>query len=78
MHFTPTEYELLCLLAAHAGAVLTHEQLMYEIWGANDKRTVHLLRVNISNLRRKLDADPSYPRFISTEPSIGYRLRAES
>jgi two-component system, OmpR family, KDP operon response regulator KdpE len=78
IHLTPTEYELICLLAAQAGTVLTHDQLLHELWGAKNPHTVHLLRVNISNLRRKLEADPSGPSYIATEPGIGYRLRADS
>lgn len=74
IHLTPTEYQLLCLLAAQAGAVLTHEQLMLSIWGAKNAHTVHLLRVNISNLRRKLEREPSSPAYLVTEPGIGYRL----
>jgi two-component system, OmpR family, KDP operon response regulator KdpE len=77
IHLTPTEYELICLLTAQAGTVVTHEQLLHELWGAINPHTVHLLRVNISNLRRKLDAGPSGPRYITTEPGIGYRLRAD-
>lgn len=77
IHLTPTEYELLCLLAAQAGAVLPHEQLLQELWGAISAHTVHLLRVNISNLRRKLDADPTARRYITTEPGIGYRFRLD-
>jgi two-component system KDP operon response regulator KdpE len=77
IHLTPTEYELLCLLAAQAGAVLPHERILQELWGAANAHTVHLLRVNISNLRRKLDFEPTSPRYITTEPGIGYRLRAE-
>jgi two-component system KDP operon response regulator KdpE len=78
IHLTPTEYELLSLLVADVGKVVTHEQLLHTLWGANDPHTVHLLRVNISNLRRKLKAGPTSPRYITTEPSIGYRLRADS
>lgn len=77
LHLTPKEYELICLLAAHAGTVLTHERLSYALWGTSSSHTVHLLRVNISNLRRKLDAAPSGPPYIVTEPSLGYRLRAD-
>jgi two-component system KDP operon response regulator KdpE len=74
IHLTPTEYQLLCLLAEKAGAVLSHEQLMLSIWGVKNAHTVHLLRVNISNLRRKLERDPACPSYLATEPGIGYRL----
>jgi two-component system KDP operon response regulator KdpE len=75
---TPTEYDILRLLVQHAGKVLTHEQLIRSIWGnesAGDEEDSHLLRVNVSNLRRKLETDPSRPRYIVTEPGVGYRLK---
>jgi two-component system KDP operon response regulator KdpE len=75
---TPTEYDILRVLIQHAGKVLTHEQLIHSIWGnesVNDEENSHLLRVNISNLRRKLEIDPSRPRYIVTEPGVGYRLK---
>ena len=75
---TPTEYEILRLLVQHAGKVLTHQQLIHSIWGseaANDEEDSHLLRVNVSNLRHKLEADPSRPHYIVTEPGVGYRLK---
>jgi len=74
---TPTEYELLRVLAQHGGRVLTHHQLLRQVWGASYEPETHLLRVNISNLRRKLEADPSRPRHIITEPGVGYRLRQD-
>jgi len=75
---TPTEYDILRVLVQHAGKVMTHEQLIHSIWGiesVNDEENSHLLRVNISNLRRKLEIDPSRPRYIVTEPGVGYRLK---
>ena len=75
---TPTEYDILRVLVHHAGKVLTHQQLIHAIWGSqavDDEEDSHLLRVNVSNLRRKLEADPSRPRFIVTEPGVGYRLK---
>jgi two-component system, OmpR family, KDP operon response regulator KdpE len=75
---TPTEYDILRVLVQHAGKVLTHEQLIHSIWGSqavDDEEDAHLLRVNVSNLRHKLEADPSRPRYIVTEPGVGYRLR---
>jgi two-component system, OmpR family, KDP operon response regulator KdpE len=74
---TPTEYDILRLLVQHAGKVLTHAQLVKAIWGSesiNCEEDSHLLRVNVSNLRRKLETDPSRPRYIVTEPGVGYRL----
>jgi len=73
---TPTEYELLRILVVNAGKVLTHNQLLRQIWGVGYLADAHLLRVTISNLRRKIEPDPARPRFIITEPGVGYRLRA--
>lgn len=75
VQLTPTEYDLLRLLVTHAGRVLTHNQLLRKVWGTEHEAERHLLRVNISNLRRKLEPDPSRPRYIITEPGVGYRLR---
>jgi two-component system KDP operon response regulator KdpE len=72
---TPTEYDLLRLLVSHAGKVLTHSQILKHIWGLTYLEQPHVLRVNISNLRRKIEVDPSRPRHIITEPGVGYRLR---
>ncbi len=72
---TATEYDLLKLLASHAGAVRTHYQLIHELWGTTQYQdVVHLLRVTVSNLRRKLECDPGLGRHILTEPGVGYRL----
>jgi len=75
VQLTPTEYDLLRLLLTHAGKVMTHSQILKQIWGIAYLEQPHLLRVNISNLRRKIEADPSRPRHIITEPGVGYRLR---
>ena len=72
---TPTEYDLLKALVAHAGTVITHHQLLRQVWGIAYEQDAHLLQVNVSNLRRKLEPDPARPRFIQTEPGVGYRLR---
>jgi two-component system, OmpR family, KDP operon response regulator KdpE len=72
---TPTEYNILRTLVSHAGKVLTHQQLIKEVWGGNYEVNSHVLRVNVSNLRRKIDSDPSRPRHIVTEPGVGYRLK---
>ncbi len=74
---TPTEYDLLRVLVQHAGKVLTHHYLLRQVWGASYEPETHLLRVNISNLRRKLEPDPTRPHYLLTEPGVGYRLRAE-
>ncbi len=71
---TPTEYDILRLLVTHAGKVLTHGQILKQVWGIAYLEQPHVLRVNISNLRRKIEADPSRPRHIITEPGVGYRL----
>ena len=72
---TPIEYDLLKLLVSHAGKVMTHAQILKHIWGLTYLEQPHVLRVNISNLRRKIESDPSRPRHIITEPGVGYRLR---
>jgi two-component system KDP operon response regulator KdpE len=76
---TPIEYDLLSALVRHAGKVLTHRQIIREVWGGIDyDDALHLLRVNISNLRNKLEDDSARPSFIVTEPGVGYRLRSNS
>ncbi|MBU0965170.1 MAG: response regulator [Proteobacteria bacterium] len=77
IQLTPTEYDLLRLLAHHAGKVLTHRQILKQIWGPGYLEQPHVLRVNISNLRHKIEKDSSRPRYILTEPGVGYRLKAE-
>jgi two-component system KDP operon response regulator KdpE len=72
---TPTEYDILRFLVTHAGKVLTHGQILKQVWGMTNLEQPHVLRVNISNLRRKLEVDPSRPQHIITEPGVGYRLR---
>ena len=72
---TPTEYALLRVLALQAGRVLTPGQLLWEVWGMGYEDEVHMLRVNMSNLRRKIEADSARPTYIQTEPGVGYRLR---
>jgi len=73
---TPTEYEILKHLAVNAGRVLTHRQLLRTIWGPEYQDETHYLRVYIGQLRRKLEPDPARPRYIITEPGVGYRLVA--
>jgi two-component system KDP operon response regulator KdpE len=75
VQLTPKEYDLLVLLVRNAGKVLTHRYLLEKVWGIEYSREMHLLRVNISNLRRKIEKDPNRPNYIITEPGVGYRLR---
>jgi two-component system KDP operon response regulator KdpE len=74
IHLTPTEFRLLALLARHAGKVLTHRQLLTEIWGPRSTHQTQYLRVHLAALRRKLEADPARPRWLTTEAGVGYRL----
>lgn len=74
---TPTEYDILRLLLQNAGRVLTHRQLLRQVWGTAYESEMHLLRVNISNLRRKIESDPARPHYLLTESGVGYRLRAD-
>jgi len=71
---TPTEYDLLRLLVINAGKVLTHRQMLQQIWGSAYLEQPHILRVNISNLRHKLETDATRPRYILTETGVGYRF----
>jgi two-component system KDP operon response regulator KdpE len=72
---TPTEYDLLRALVQNVGRVLTHNQLLRQVWGAAYEEEAHLLRVNVSNLRRKIEPNPDRPAFILTEPGVGYRFK---
>jgi len=78
VQLTPTEYDVLRALVMHAGRVLTHSQLLAQVWGPAYRNETHLLRVNISNLRRKIEKEPARPQSIITEPGVGYRLRSDS
>ena len=74
---TPTEYALLRLLIQHAGRVLTHKQILKEVWGAEYMNETHYLRVYFAQLRQKLEDNPALPKIIHTEPGVGYRLHCE-
>ena len=74
IQLTPTEYDLLKVLVTYAGKVVTHRQLLKQVWGEGYD-DMHILRVNISNLRGKIEPDPSRPTYIHTEPGVGYRLK---
>jgi len=71
---TATEYALLRLFVQHAGRVLTHRQILREVWGPNYEEQTHYLRVYVGHLRDKLEVDPGCPALLITEPGIGYRL----
>ena len=75
VHLTPTEYRLLTTLAGQAGKVLTHRQLLEEVWGPTYAGQSHYLRVYMAQLRHKLEADPAKPELLLTEPAVGYRFR---
>jgi len=77
VHLTPIEYRLLVALVHHAGKVLTHRQLLSEVWGPNATEQAHYLRVYMAHLRRKLETDAARPRYLLTEAGVGYRLAAE-
>jgi two-component system KDP operon response regulator KdpE len=77
VHLTPIEFRLLALLARHAGKVLTHRQLLHDVWGPRDTHQTHYLRVHMAALRRKIEADPARPRWLTTEAGVGYRLKDE-
>jgi two-component system KDP operon response regulator KdpE len=76
-HLTPTEYRLLSALVRHSGKVLTHRQLLKEAWGPAYATQTQYLRVYMGQLRHKLEPDPARPRYLVTEPGVGYRLRVE-
>ena len=75
IRLTPTEWQLLEVLVRHAGRLVTQRQLLAEVWGPSYENEAHYLRVYVANLRRKLEPDPSAPRYLLTEPGMGYRFR---
>ena len=75
VHLTPIEYRLLALLAKHAGKVLTHRQILSEVWGPAAANQTHYVRVHLAELRKKIEVEPARPRLIVTEPGVGYRLK---
>jgi two-component system KDP operon response regulator KdpE len=77
VRLTPTEYRLLWLLAKNAGKVLTHRQILREVWGPEHASDTHYVRVHMAELRKKIEVDPAHPRWLVTEPAVGYRLRDE-
>jgi two-component system KDP operon response regulator KdpE len=77
VHLTPIEYKLLATLVHYAGKVVTHRQLLQEVWGEHAIHDAHYLWVYMSQLRHKLELEPARPRYLLTEPGVGYRLRAD-
>jgi two-component system, OmpR family, KDP operon response regulator KdpE len=77
VHLTPIEYKLLTVLVKHAGMVVTHRHLLEQVWGPGHAHQMQYLRVYMTQLRHKLEANPARPKFLLTEPGIGYRLKAE-
>jgi two-component system, OmpR family, KDP operon response regulator KdpE len=75
VHLTPIEWKLLALLARHAGRVVTHRQIWREVWGPTHAQQTHTVRVHMAGLRKKIEAAPARPRWLVTEPAVGYRLR---
>jgi two-component system KDP operon response regulator KdpE len=74
VHLTPIEYRLLTLLISNAGKVLTHRQILREVWGPSHSEDGHYVRVYMGHLRQKLEDDPTQPKHILTETAVGYRL----
>jgi two-component system, OmpR family, KDP operon response regulator KdpE len=77
VHLTPIEFDLLSKLAEHPGRLVTHRQLLQEVWGPGYEDETHYLRVHFAHVRAKIEPDPSNPRYVITEPGIGYRLGVE-
>ena len=77
VHLTPIEYRLLTALVKHAGKVVTHRQILQEVWGPHSTQETHYLRVYMGHLRHKIEANPARPRILLTEPGVGYRVAAE-
>jgi len=75
IHLTPIEFRLLGYLLKHRGKVLTHRQILKEVWGPPYANQTHYLRVYMAQLRRKIEPDPAQPKLVITEPGVGYRLR---
>jgi two-component system, OmpR family, KDP operon response regulator KdpE len=74
IHLTPIEFDLLAALADQAGRLLTHRQLLHAVWGPGYEQETHYLRVHIAHIRAKIEPDPSRPRYVVTDPGVGYRL----
>lgn len=77
LHLTATEWRILALLAQNSGKVLTHAQVLREVWGPNHGEHMHYVRVYMAELRKKIEDDPAKPRWLTTEVGVGYRLRED-
>jgi two-component system, OmpR family, KDP operon response regulator KdpE len=77
VHLTPIEFDLLRVLARHRGKLVTHRQLLREVWGPGYEEETHYLRVHVAHIRSKIEPSPARPRYLITEPGVGYRLRDE-
>ena len=77
IHLTPIEYKLLTVLVRYAGRVVTQRQLLQEVWGPHQTSAMHYVRVYMRQLRHKLEANPTRPRYLVTEPGVGYRLKTD-
>ncbi|HKH42509.1 MAG TPA: response regulator [Solirubrobacterales bacterium] len=77
VHLTPIEFDLLRVLTQHRGKLVTHRQLLHEVWGPVYETETHYLRVHVAHIRAKIEPEPSRPRYLITEPGVGYRLRDE-
>jgi two-component system, OmpR family, KDP operon response regulator KdpE len=78
IHLTPIEFSLLAALARHRDKLVTHRQLLNEVWGPQYGNETHYLRVHVAHIRAKIEPDPSRPRYLVTDPGVGYRLRGPS
>jgi two-component system KDP operon response regulator KdpE len=77
VHLTPNEYKLLATLMKHAGMVMTHRQLLQEVWGPGHAHQMQYLRVFMAQLRQKLEENPAHPQYLLTEPGVGYRMKSQ-
>jgi two-component system KDP operon response regulator KdpE len=78
IHLTPIEFDLVRVLAQNVGRLVTHRQLLREVWGPAYESETHYLRVHFAHIRAKIEADPSRPQYVLTEPGVGYRLSESS
>jgi two-component system KDP operon response regulator KdpE len=78
VHLTPIEWGILRVVAEHPGKVFTHRMLLHRVWGPQYGSEGHYLHVHVANLRRKIEPDPAAPRYLVTEPGVGYRLRVDA